>query len=96
MLPVSEKFLDYAHKVGETLRAKGVRVEVDESDEKLGYKIRQAQLQKVPYMLVVGAREQESESVALRVRTGEDRGALPPGEVAERILELTEDCSLEL
>jgi len=80
VLPVSEKFLDYARSVRATLREGGMRVEVDERNEKLGYKIREAQLQKVPYMLVVGAREEEADVVAVRLRTGEDRGAQPVDE----------------
>jgi threonyl-tRNA synthetase len=75
VLPVSEKFLDYGETVREQLREAGVRVQLDGRNEKLGYRIREAQLQKVPYMLVVGAREQEAGQVAVRLRTGEDRGA---------------------
>ncbi len=77
VLPVSEKTLDYARGAAAALAAEGLRVELDESNEKLGYKIRQAQLEKVPYMLVVGAKEAEQGSVAVRLRTGEDLGAMP-------------------
>src|SRR5207248_647235 len=63
VLPVSEKFLDYSQRVRDELVAAGLRVDLDERSDKLGYKIREAQLQKVPYMLVVGAREQEGGAV---------------------------------
>mgnify|MGYP000517912972 CR=1 FL=1 len=61
VLPVSDKFAEYAKKVSAELKAKGVRVEMDDRDEKLGYKIRQAQLQKVPYMLIVGEKDRMKE-----------------------------------
>jgi threonyl-tRNA synthetase len=85
VLPVSEKFLEYAAGVVERLAAAGLRVELDASNEKLGYKIRQAELEKVPYMLVVGAKEVEGGSVAVRPRHGEDLGSLPVAEVAARL-----------
>ena len=68
VLPVSDKFADYAKQVAEVLKASGVRVEVDDRDEKLGYKIRQAQLQKVPYMLILGEKEQNAGTVSVRKR----------------------------
>ena len=80
----------------QSLAAAGVRAELDDRNEKLGYRIREAQLAKVPCMLVVGAKEQEAGTVAVRVRTGEDRGPRPTGEVAARIAELTGSRSLEL
>jgi threonyl-tRNA synthetase len=76
VLPVSEKFIDYAGTVHQRLRAAGVRAELDDRNEKLGYRIRDAQVRKVPYMLVVGGREAEQGTVSLRPRTGEDRGAV--------------------
>jgi len=71
VLPLSEKFLDYGRDVAVKLRAAGLRVETDESNEKLGAKIRGAQMQKVPYMLVVGEKEAASGGVAVRKRSGE-------------------------
>ena len=71
VLPLSEKFTDYGREVLAKLKAAGIRAEIDESNEKLGAKIRKAQLQKVPFMLVVGEKEAASGSVALRVRSGE-------------------------
>jgi threonyl-tRNA synthetase len=77
LLPVSEKFIDYARTVHRHLRAARVRAELDDRNEKLGYRIRDAQVRKVPYMLVVGAREAENGTVSLRHRTGDDVGAVP-------------------
>jgi threonyl-tRNA synthetase len=77
VLPVSEKSLDYAKQVVEKLVAAGFRAHLDERNEKLQAKIRDAQLQKVPYMLVVGAKEAEAGSVAVRHRSKGDLGARP-------------------
>ena len=77
VLPVSEKHAEYARAVHAKLRGARVRAELDDRNEKLGYKIREAQLRKVPYMLVVGERESQSGTVSLRHRTGEDLGAVP-------------------
>ncbi len=96
VLPVSEKFTAYGERVRRELAAAGVRTELDARNEKLGYRIREAQLQKVPYMLVVGAKEEEAGTVAVRLRTGEDRGARPVGELAGRIGRQTAERSREL
>ncbi|MGH7356073.1 MAG: threonine--tRNA ligase [Candidatus Rokuibacteriota bacterium] len=77
VLPLSEKFAEYARAVHARLRAARVRAELDDRNEKLGYRIREAQLRKVPYMLVVGAREEAASTVSLRHRTGDDLGAVP-------------------
>ncbi|HEV8585306.1 MAG TPA: threonine--tRNA ligase [Methylomirabilota bacterium] len=77
VIPISEKFADYARSVHERLRAGGVRSELDDRNEKLGYRIREAQLRKVPYMLVCGGREAEQGTVSLRHRSGDDLGAQP-------------------
>ncbi len=86
VLPVSEKTLEYSRGVAAELTAAGLRVELDESNEKLGYKIRQAQLEKVPYMLVVGAKEAEQGSAAVRLRSGEDLGAIAVAELLPRLV----------
>ncbi len=96
VLPVSDKFLDYAEGVHETLAAAGVRAEVDRRAEKLGYKIREAQVQKVPYMLVVGGREAEEGTISVRPRSGEDLGALSVEAFIERAKGLIGARSLEL
>jgi threonyl-tRNA synthetase len=77
VLPVSEKHAEYARAVHAKLRGARVRAELDDRNEKLGYKIREAQLRKVPYMLVVGERESQNGTVSLRHRTGDDVGAIP-------------------
>ena len=76
VLPISDKHLEYANKVKKVLEEKDVRVEVDERAEKIGYKIREAQLQKIPYMLVVGDKEEESKEVGVRNRKDGDLGAM--------------------
>ncbi len=76
VLPISEKFAGYAQKVAEQLDAAGLRCETDLRPEKVGYKIRQAQLQKVPYMLVVGEKEEAEGSVSVRSRNEGDKGAM--------------------
>ncbi|MEA2603083.1 MAG: threonyl-tRNA synthetase [Acidobacteriota bacterium] len=96
VLPVSEKFAEYGETVRAALAAAGVRVELDARNEKLGYKIREAQVQKVPYMLVVGAREQEDATVAVRRRAGEDLGALSMDAFLARVKDLTASRSREL
>src|SRR5688572_7963581 len=96
VLPVSEKVEEYAARVHRDLVRAGVRAELDARNEKLGYKIREAQLHKVPYMLVVGPREAESGTVALRLRNGEDLGPQSVTAVAGRIGERERSRSLEL
>ena len=68
------------------MKAKGIRVEVDESNEKIGYKIRKAQLEKVPYMLVMGAKEVEANAVAVRSRKAGDVGQMPVDEFIAKLL----------
>ena len=87
VVPVSEKQREYAATVAEQLRARGVRVQLDDRNEKLGYRIREAQVQKVPYMLVVGDKEIEARNVAVRHRQAGDLGPLQVEAVAARILE---------
>jgi threonyl-tRNA synthetase len=76
VLPISEKFVDYAKKVQDELVAAGVRTEIDESNEKLGYKIRQCELQKVPYLLIVGEKEAAEGLVSVRKRKDGDKGQM--------------------
>ncbi|MEM9291447.1 MAG: threonine--tRNA ligase [Acidobacteriota bacterium] len=85
VLPVSDRFLDHAEAVRKELFDAGIRVELDDRGEKLGFKIREAQLQKIPYMLVVGARESESGTVSVRLRTGEELEAMTPAALIERL-----------
>ena len=76
VLPITDRCHDYAEKIVERLSDAGIRVEGDYRSEKLGYKIRDAQMQKIPYMLVVGDKEAESGSVAVRTRAGGDEGVM--------------------
>ena len=85
VLPVSEKVADYAQEVAAELRKAGVRVGVDTSQDKLGAKIRLAQVEKVPYMIVVGGKEAESRQVSVRSRKAGDEGAHPIDSFVERI-----------
>jgi threonyl-tRNA synthetase len=75
VLPIADRHLPYAASVRDQLRQAGLRVDLDERQEKIGYKIREAQLQKVPYMLVVGDREVETGTVSVRERSGGDKGS---------------------
>ncbi|BBI31032.1 threonine--tRNA ligase [Cohnella abietis] len=86
LLPVSDIFIDYALQVKQQLAEVGIRVEVDVRNEKLGYKIREAQLEKVPYMLVLGEKEQLSGTVAVRRRGDGDGGSKTVLEIKEQIL----------
>ena len=77
LIPIADRHIEYCQSVMAKLKAAGFRVEVDTRGERMGQKIRQAQMQKVPYMLVVGDREQEANAVAVRHRDGEDLGPMP-------------------
>lgn len=74
VLPLSEHYMEYAQQVQQRLDGLGFRVELDSRSEKLGYKIREAEMQKIPYMLIVGAKEQEAESASVRVHGEGDKG----------------------
>ena len=87
VLPISEKHLDYGKKVFQELEAAGIRAEIDERAEKIGYKIREAQMNKIPYMLVVGAKEEEQELVAVRSRFAGDEGQKGIDEFIEAVKE---------
>jgi threonyl-tRNA synthetase len=85
VIPIADRHEDYARQAQARLRERGVRVDVDARGERMNAKIRDAQLQKIPYMLVVGDREAEADAAALRQRDGTDLGALPVAEIADRI-----------
>ena len=87
ILPIADAHIEYADSVKAELLKHGIRVEVDNRNEKIGYKIREAQLQKVPYMLVVGDKEKESNTVGVRSRKDGDIGAVNVKEFTEKILE---------
>jgi len=88
MIPIADRHHAYAHQVAQELRAAGLRVEVDDSDDRMGAKIRNAQLQKIPYMLVVGDREVEEGTVSVRLRTEEDLGPHPLADFKTRFLDV--------
>jgi threonyl-tRNA synthetase len=96
VLPLSEKFVDYANEVEAKLKAAGLRVVTDRSDDKLGAKIRLAQLQKIPYMLILGEKEASSGSASLRLRSGGDQGSMPVEEIINRAQELIRSRALTL
>ncbi len=75
ILPISDKYEDYANKVCEELKKNGIDVTVDNRSEKIGFKIREARLDKLPYMLVVGQKEEEEETVSVRSRFAGDEGS---------------------
>jgi threonyl-tRNA synthetase len=86
VLPISDRHIDYARAVAEQLIGSGLRVEVDERSESIGKKIREAEVLKIPYMLVVGDQEQEASQVAVRRHREGDTGAMPTDEFAELAL----------
>ncbi len=83
VLPVSDKYLDYAKEIVDSLRAKDVRVEIDDRDEKLGNKIREATMNKVPYMMIIGEKEKQNASVSVRWRDGGDKQDLGEMKLSE-------------
>ena len=87
VLTISDKQIDYAKQVEEKLQEKGIRVSVDDRSEKIGYKIREAQLQKVPYMLVIGDKEIEANAVGVRSRTDGDIGQMKLDEFVEKVVD---------
>jgi threonyl-tRNA synthetase len=86
VLPISDKYNEYAEKVKKQLEEKNIRVEVDLRAEKIGYKIREAQIEKVPFMFVVGEKEVENNSVSVRERKQGDMGSMSLDEIASVIL----------
>lgn len=91
VIPVSEKFNDYGQKITEQLKNSGLRAEIDDNQESLGKRIRNAEKEKIPYILVVGEKEVENKSVAIRKRGNEDQGTMKITEFIENIKkEITE------
>jgi threonyl-tRNA synthetase len=85
ILPISDEFAEYAQEVCESIKTAGLRVELDSRNEKIGYKIREAELQKIPYMLIIGKKEVEQASVSVRKRKDGDIGSLSVSGFIERI-----------
>ena len=91
ILPITDKQHEYAKQVKEQLVSKGIRVVLDDRNEKIGYKIREAQLEKVPYMLVLGEKEVEANSVAIRSREEGDIGTMSVGNFEEKLVKEIEN-----
>lgn len=96
LLPIADRHLDYLLEAKKALEAKGIHCEVDDRSEKIGFKIRSAQLEKVPYMLLAGDKDIENNTVSLRTRSGGDKGAMALDEFVEKIVAEVESKSLEL
>ena len=86
VLPISDKHIEYAHRVVERLQKSNIRVDMDDRAQKINYKIREAQIQKIPYMLIIGNREMEVDSVAVRMRSGTDLGPVKVEEFVMKVL----------
>ncbi len=94
-IPIADRHLDWAHEVASDLRRAGLRVDVDDGNERMQAKIRNGQRRKIPYMLVIGDREVEAKSAAVRVRNGEDLGAMPLDEIREMLSRLYRTRAIE-
>ena len=86
IIPVTEKHLEYAKTIASALEESNIRVEVEEANETLGYKIRKAQMEKVPYMLIVGDKEMKTHTVSIRSRKNGDEGAAPVAMFAANLI----------
>ena len=95
ILPITDKQHEYSHKLAEQFTKKGMRVTVDDRNEKTGYKIREAQLEKVPYMLIVGAKEVEENTVSVRSRKNGDIGTMKIADFQEKVLKEIEERTRE-
>jgi threonyl-tRNA synthetase len=96
VIPIADRHNDYANRVLETLKAAGIRAEVDTRGERMNAKVRDAQMQKIPYMLVVGDREAADNAVSVRLRTNENLGARPLAGFVEHVQEIIKTRSREL
>ena len=96
ILPITDAVNDYAEEVAAELRRHGLRTSVDTRKEKLGYKIREGECQKIPYLLVVGQREADEKTVALRLRHRRDEGVHPVEAVVQRIVNAVNNRSRDL
>ncbi|MGN0558340.1 MAG: threonine--tRNA ligase [Acutalibacteraceae bacterium] len=94
LLPIADRHLDYVYEVKNALEAKGMRVEVDDRSEKIGYKIREAQLEKIPYMLIVGDKDIENNTVSVRARKQGDLGAVALDEFIKKAVEEIENKTI--
>ncbi len=96
IIPIADRHIEYANMVLETLKARGIRAEVDVRGERMNAKVRDAQMQKIPYMLVVGDKEATNNAVAVRLRSNENLGATPLSDFIEHITEIVKTKSQDL
>jgi threonyl-tRNA synthetase len=96
IIPITDAQHEFGNKVMQELKDAGIRVEIDDRSEKMQAKIRDAQMQKIPYMLVIGARETESNTIAVRQRDGQDLGSISISEFIAKIKEQINNKSLNL
>jgi threonyl-tRNA synthetase len=96
IIPIADRHVDYAGEVAAGLRAAGIRLEVDAGSDRMNKKIRNAQLQKAPYMLIIGDQEVAERQVAVRTRNNEDRGAMSVESFKARALQLVASKSMDL
>ncbi|GAC1358812.1 MAG: threonine--tRNA ligase [Ktedonobacteraceae bacterium] len=96
VIPIADRHIEYAEKVLATLKAAGIRAEVDTRSERMNAKIRDAQMQKIPYMLVVGDKEAAAEAVSVRLRTNVDLKSMPLTQFVERVSAIVHSKSMEL
>ena len=94
-IPIADRHLDWAHEVAADLRTAGLRVDVDDGNERMQAKIRNGQRRKIPYLLVIGDREVEARSAAVRVRGGDDLGAMPVVEIRQMLTELRDTRAIK-
>ena len=85
VIPIADRHLGYGQSIADRLSGAGLRAEMDDGNERMGAKIRSAQVRKIPYMLVVGDREEAADAAALRLRSGQDLGAVPADEIVQRL-----------
>ncbi len=85
IIPIADRHIDYSHQVGNELKQEGIRTQVDDRSERMNLKIREAQLNKIPYMIIVGDKEITSSNVSLRLRNGEDAGSQPIPQLKAKI-----------
>jgi len=96
IIPIADRHIDYASKVQATLREAGIRAEIDAGNERMNAKIRDAQLQKFPYMLIVGDKEVEADAVSVRLRTNVDLKSMPLAQFIEQVKEVIQTKSREV
>jgi len=96
VIPISDRHIEYTRRVESELKAENVRVEVDDASERMNERIRRAQLQKVPYMLVVGDREAEAGNVSVRVRTGEQLPSMSLKEFKQKVKQVIDARAIDL